>query len=64
MCWIGSVILYLGLRTFQSFLFPLCFLFLIAPFPEHVLNWITEFVQQQTAVAAGPHEPTSHLLQE
>jgi exosortase len=53
MWWIGSVILCLGLRTFRSFLFPLCFLFLITPFPEHVLNWITEFLQQQTAVAAG-----------
>jgi len=53
MWWIGSVILCLGLRTFRSFLFPLCFLFLITPFPEHVLNWITEFPQQQTPVPAG-----------
>lgn len=53
MWWIGSVILCLGFQTFRSFLFPLCILFLITPFPEHVLNWITEFLQQQTAVAAG-----------
>lgn len=51
--WIGSVIACFGLETFRSLLFPLCFLFLIVPFPEHVLNWITEFLQHQSAVAAG-----------
>ena len=53
MWWIGSIILCLGLQAFRSFLFPLCFLFLIVPFPEHVLDWITEFLQQQTAMAAS-----------
>jgi len=53
MWWIGSTIICVGLRTFRSFLFALCFLFLIAPFPEQVLNWITEFLQQQTAGAAS-----------
>lgn len=51
--WVGSVILCLGLQTFRSLLFPLCFLFLIAPFPEHVLSWITGFLQNQSAVAAS-----------
>ncbi len=53
MWWIGSIILCLGFQAFRSFLFPLCFLFLLAPFPEHVLNWSTKFLQQQTAVAAA-----------
>jgi len=53
MWWIGSTILCLGLRTFRTFLFPLCFLFLITPFPEDVVNWITEFLQQRTAMAAS-----------
>jgi len=51
--WIGSVILCFGLQTFRSLLFPLCFLFLIIPFPEHVLNWITGFLQNQSAVATS-----------
>ncbi|MGO9085478.1 MAG: exosortase/archaeosortase family protein [Terriglobales bacterium] len=51
--WIGSVILCFGLQTFRSLLFPLCFLFLIVPFPGHVLNWITGFLQNQSAVAAS-----------
>ncbi len=51
--WVGSVILCFGLRTFQSLLFPLCFLFLTVPFPEHVLSWITGFLQHQSAVAAS-----------
>jgi exosortase len=51
--WVGSVILCFGLQTFRSLLFPLCFLFLIVPFPEHVLSWITGFLQNQSAVAAS-----------
>jgi exosortase len=51
--WIGSVIVCFGLQAFRSLLFPLCFLFLVAPFPEHVLNWVTEFLQRQSAVTAG-----------
>lgn len=52
-CWIGSVILCFGLQVFQSLLFPLCILVLVVPFPEHVLNWVTEFLQHQSAVAAS-----------
>ena len=33
-------------------LFPLCFLFLMVPIPKFALNWIVEFLQQQSAVAA------------
>jgi exosortase len=51
--WIGSVIVCFGLQAFRPLLFPLCFLFLVAPLPEHVLNWITEVLQHQSAVAAG-----------
>lgn len=51
--WIGSTIVCFGVQTFRSLLFPLCFLFLIVPLPEHALNWVTEFLQHQSAVAAG-----------
>lgn len=50
--WIASVLLCFGARTFQWFLFPLCFLFLIVPIPESALSWIVEFLQQQSALAA------------
>lgn len=52
LCWIGSVIVSLGVQVFRGLLFPLCFLFLIVPAPEHVLSWIVEFLQHQSAVAA------------
>jgi exosortase len=51
--WIGSVILCLGLDTFRSFRFPLLFLFLIVPMPEHALAWVTTFLQQQSAATAA-----------
>jgi exosortase len=51
--WIGSVILCSGLDTFRSFRFPLLFLFLVVPMPEHALAWITDFLQQQSAGAAS-----------
>jgi len=50
--WIASVIVCFDATTFQRFLFPLCFLFLIVPIPEFALNWLVEFLQQQSAVAA------------
>jgi len=50
--WIAGVLLCFGTGTFRSFLFPLCFLFLIVPMPEAVLNWIVEFLQYQSALAA------------
>jgi exosortase len=50
--WIGGVVLCFGVRTFWRFLFPLCFLFLVVPMPDFLLQWIVEFLQQQSAVAA------------
>jgi exosortase len=50
--WIASVIFCFGAGTFRSFLFPLCFLFLLVPIPAFALSWIVEFLQQQSAVAA------------
>ncbi len=50
--WIGSVVLCFGVRTLRQFVFPLCFLFLMVPIPNFVLNGIVEFLQQQSAVAA------------
>jgi len=50
--WIASVLLCFGARTLQSFLFPLCFLFLMVPIPKFALSWIVEFLQQQSAFAA------------
>ena len=50
--WIASVVVCFGSKAFQSFLFPLCFLFLMVPIPEFVLRWIVEFLQQESALAA------------
>ena len=50
--WIASVLLCFGARTFHSFLFPLCFLFLMVPLPDFALSRIIEFLQQQSALAA------------
>lgn len=50
---IGSIVVCFGLQVFRSLLFPVCFLFLVVPLPDGVLNWITEFLQQQSAWAAS-----------
>ncbi len=50
--WIATVLLCFGARTFQLFLFPFCFLFLMVPIPQSALSWIVEFLQQQSALAA------------
>jgi len=50
--WIGSVILCFGIQAFRSFLFPLCFLFLLVPLPTFVLDWVIAFLQHQSAVSA------------
>src|SRR5450631_1407453 len=50
--WIASVLLCFGPQTFSSFLFPLCFLFLLVPIPEFALSGIVEFLQCQSAFAA------------
>jgi exosortase len=50
--WIASVVLCFGARTVRSVLFPLCFLLLVIPIPSLALNWIVEFLQQESASAA------------
>jgi len=50
--WIGSVILCFGLETFRSLLFPLCFLFLVVPVPNGIVNWMTQTLQYQSALGA------------
>ena len=50
--WIASVLLCFGTRTFSSFLFPFCFLFLMVPIPEFALSGIVRFLQYQSAFAA------------
>ncbi len=50
--WTASVLLCFGVKTFQLFLFPVCFLFLMVPIPDFALSWIVEFLQQQSALAA------------
>jgi exosortase len=51
--WIGSVILCFGLASARLQLFPLGFLFLLVPLPEHAVNWITDVLQQESATATS-----------
>ena len=51
--WIASVVFCFGLRAFRSLLFPLCFLFLIVPVPDVVLNVIVEGLQYGSAWMAA-----------
>ena len=50
--WIGAVVFCFGLSAFQSFLFPLCFLFWIVPLPEFLLSRILDFLQHESAWTA------------
>jgi exosortase len=50
--WIASVVFCFGLRTFRSFLFPLCFLFWMVPIPAAALDWIIPFLQNESAASA------------
>lgn len=50
--WIGSVIACFGLRALRSQLFAFCFLFLMVPLPESAIDWLTEGLQDQSAVAS------------
>ncbi len=50
--WISGVVFCFGAKTFRSLLFPLCFLFLIVPLPQFVLDSIVEFLQYQSAGAS------------
>jgi len=51
--WIGCTLLCFGVDAFRAFLFPLCFLFLSVPMPEAAVNWITDLLQQQSALASS-----------
>lgn len=50
--WIGSVVVCFGFDTFRSLLFPLSFLFLVVPVPTALVNWVTQTLQYQSAIAA------------
>lgn len=50
--WIGSIIACFGFGTFRALFFPLCFLLLVIPPPAGAINWITENLQYQSAVAS------------
>jgi len=49
--WIGAVIVCFGVARFRSLLFPLCFLLLLVPVPTNVLDWVAEWLQQESAIA-------------
>lgn len=51
--WIGCTILCFGIDAFRAFLFPLCFLFLLVPMPDAAVYWITDVLQQQSALASS-----------
>lgn len=51
--WIASVVVCFGGRTFRSMLLPLCFLFLLVPLPEVVLNLIVRALQHGSAWMAA-----------
>jgi exosortase len=51
--WIASVVFCFGRRAFRSFLFPLCFLFLLVPVPGVVLNVIVRWLQHGSAWMAA-----------
>ncbi len=50
--WLGSFLLCFGVGAFRHFLFPLCLLFWLVPFPAVALTSIIHFLQEQSAFAA------------
>jgi exosortase len=50
--WIGAFVGCFGIRLSQTFLFPLCFLFWLVPFPAVLLKAIVVGLQQGSASAA------------
>jgi len=46
--WLGAAYLCFGSSVFRVFLFPFCFLFWIVPLPSTPLNWIVEFLQDES----------------
>jgi exosortase len=50
--WIAAFIFCFGPTAFRRFLFPLCFLLWIVPFPDFVLNPIVSLLQRSSAASA------------
>jgi exosortase len=48
--WFGAVINCFGFPRFKLLLFPLCFFLLLVPVPKGILDWMAEWLQQETAV--------------
>jgi exosortase len=51
LCWIASVIVCFGSQVVRARLFPCCFLFLLVPLPEGIMNWIIVTLQKTSAIA-------------
>jgi exosortase len=47
--WLASFIVSYGVSAFLSFLFPLCFLFWIVPWPGGFLDWVVSLLQHGSA---------------
>jgi exosortase len=52
MWWLAAFVLGFGARAFGQFLFPLCFLFWLVPFPDLLLDPIVTLLQQGSAACA------------
>jgi exosortase len=50
--WIGSGIAFFGLHALKTNLFPICFLFLLIPLPDHAVTSLTSLLQRQSAWAS------------
>ena len=51
--WMGSVVICCGPGTIRALLFPMCFLLLLVPAPNEVVDWFTQMLQYQSAVASA-----------
>ena len=49
--WFGGVLACFGFATFRRHLFPLCLLLLFVPLPDRAISWMTEGLQNQSAIA-------------
>jgi exosortase len=52
LCWIGIALVCFGVAPLRSHVFAFCFLFLLVPLPARAVNWIIEWLQHASAVAA------------
>lgn len=52
--WIGSIGSCFGMPALRSLFFPLLFLFFVVPAPQSAVDWLTVFLQHQSAAAAAP----------